>query len=255
MDVLAARPELAALAARLRPAELAADDVLAADGELAEMLGAPGLRRGWTVVVDGAPGAGATSLVLRLLSPLTRSGAWCALVGLPDLGIVAAEELGVALDRLLVVPEPAGHLAAVAAALLEGCDVVVARPAGAVSPRQAGRLAARARERRAVLVVLGEQVGTLARRPRIRPVPAWPVEADLTLEAAAASWVGIGEGSGRLVAHGVEVLVRRRRGAPGRRRHLLWLQDHPEVPGAEGGAGDVRRAAPPAALPAPRATG
>lgn len=250
---LASRPELAALAGQVRPAALAAEDVLAPDGELAGLLGAPGLRRGWTVVVDGAPGAGATSLLCRLLAAPTTSGAWGALVGFPALGLVAAEELGVALDRLVVVPEIPEHLAAVVATLLEGCDLVVVRPCGALSPRDATRLAARARERRSVLVVAGASVGDLAAgAPAGRLVRPWPGEPDVTLEAASGSWVGIGRGSGRLVAHGAEVLARQRRRAPGGRRHVLWLQDRPGEPEAVGLelAGSGSKAAP-----ARRATG
>jgi hypothetical protein len=228
-ELLAARPELAALATGFRTQSLAVEDVLVVDEALVEALGVPGLQRGWTVVVDGAPGSGATSLLFRLLAGPTRSGAWCALVGFPDLGVVAAEELGVALDRLLVVPEPKGHLAAVVAALLEGCDVVAARVAGVLGAQQAARLSARARERRAVLVVAGERVGTLTLGSRTRPVPVWPAEADLALETLTGSWVGIGEGSGRLVAHGIEVRVHRRRAVPRQQRHQLWLQGHPRA--------------------------
>lgn len=231
----ALRPDLAGLRARIRPAALAAEDVVAPDAALAHLLGGPGLRRGSTVVVDGAPGAGGTSLLLRLLVAPSAAGAWCALVGLPSLGAVAAEELGVALDRLLLVPEAGGHLAAVVAALLEGCDVVVARPAAAFSLREAARLAARARERRAVLVVASAAVAATPAGPPLAPGRSgWLGEADVVLEALAGSWVGIGEGSGRLVAHGLEVLARHRRGAPGARRHLLWLQDHPGEPGQPG---------------------
>ncbi len=237
----ALRRPVAELAARLRPSTLAGDDLLAADEALAGLLGGPGLRRGSTVVVDGAAGAGATSLLLRLLAAPTTAGAWCALVGLPTAGIVAAEELGVALDRLLLVPEPGGRLAAVVAALLEGCDLVVAHPGGAVSPREAARLSARARERRAVLVAASAAVGAAGVDPE--PVArrgGWPGTADVVLESLAASWVGIGTGTGRLVAHGIEVLARHPRHAPGAPRQLLWLQEHPGTTTPDGPALDGR---------------
>lgn len=235
---LASRPELAALAARTRPAALAAEDVLAADEALAGLLGGPGLRRGWTVVVDGAPGAGSTSLLLRLLAAPSTSGAWCALVGLPGLGVVAAEELGVALDRLLVVPEPGARFAGVVAALLEGCDVVAARPPEGLAPREAVRLAARARERRSVLIVAAPSVGRLLERSPTRPAAPWPGEPDVRLEVVSGSWVGIGDGQGRLLANRAEIVARRRRGAPGARRRPLWLQEPPPtLDGTEGVGG------------------
>ena len=109
-----------------------------------------GLRRGSAVAVRGSAG-----LLLALLAGPSRAGAWCAVVGLPGLGLVAAAETGVALERLALVPDPGPDWAAVAGALLDAMDVVVVAPRGRVLDGDVRRLAARARQRGAVLVPFG----------------------------------------------------------------------------------------------------
>src|SRR5439155_941436 len=87
--------------------ELGAERVLPVLPELRELLPGGGLRRGSTVAVGarfdraGRPvwSAGATSLLLALIAAASRAGSWCAVVGVPALGVAAADELGVALDR------------------------------------------------------------------------------------------------------------------------------------------------------------
>src|SRR5262245_5859995 len=87
--------------------------------ELRALLPAGGLRRGSTVAVaaghpvplgavpaGGLTSFGATTVLLALLAAASAAGSWCAVVGLPALGLAAAAELGVALDRLALVPEP-----------------------------------------------------------------------------------------------------------------------------------------------------
>jgi hypothetical protein len=70
--------------------------------------GAGGLRRGSTMSV-----AGSTALVLALLAEATGEGSWAAITGMPDVGVVAAAELGVDLERLALVPDPGAEVAAV----------------------------------------------------------------------------------------------------------------------------------------------
>ena len=69
--------------------------------ELRGLFPAGGLRRGSTVLVGGS-----TSLLLSLLTSASSAGSWCAVVGMPDLGLVAAAEFGIALGRLALVPDP-----------------------------------------------------------------------------------------------------------------------------------------------------
>src|SRR5205085_11386217 len=106
---------------------------------LRELLPGGGLRRGATVAVH------TSSVLLALLAAASRNGSWCAGVGLPALSPVAAAEMGIALERLALVPHPGTEWTTIVAALLDGVDIVVAAPPGPVAPAVAGRLAARAR--------------------------------------------------------------------------------------------------------------
>jgi hypothetical protein len=173
---------------------------------LARLLPAGGLRRGATVALPHAPAA--TSLLLSLLAEASAEGAWAAVVGRPGLGLVAAAEAGVRLERLALVPEPGPDLMAVTVALLDGMDIVVVAGAERAGVRAAERqrLAARARQRGAVLVALG----------------AWP-GADLELSCADVGWQGLGTGAGRLKARQVRVRVRGRGLAPSGRSAGLLL--------------------------------
>ena len=83
-----------------------------------------------------------------LAAGASAAGSWVGVVGVPSLGLAAAAELGVALERLVLVAPPApGEWATVAATLVDAFDVVLAAP-----PRRGGlamgrRLQARVRER------------------------------------------------------------------------------------------------------------
>jgi hypothetical protein len=194
------------LTERFRPLVLAREELLPVAPPFAELLGTPGLRRGSTLAVTSAGGSGATSLALAILAGASREGAWCALVGTDALGTVAAHELGVAFDRLVIVPRPGRRVAAVAAALLDGCDIVaVAAP---VSPAEHRKLAARARERRSVLVSLhGLKAAPAFGRAAVDGI-------DVRLAVTGGSFEGLGRGSGCLRRQRVEVVATRRSAAP-----------------------------------------
>jgi len=164
---------------------------------------AGGLRRGSAVAVRGS-----ASLLLALLAGPSRRGAWCGVVGLPGLGLAAAAEAGIALDRLALVPDPGRDWAAVAAALLDAMEVVVVAPRGRVPDADVRRLAARARQRGAVLVPFG-------------PV-SWP-GSDLRLSVAGGVWEGLGDGSGRLRSRRVVVRADGRGSAARGHELALWL--------------------------------
>jgi hypothetical protein len=103
-----------------------------------------GLRRGSAMSVRGS-----TALVLALLAEATREGSWAAITGMPDVGVAAAAELGVELERLALVPDPGAEVAAVLSALIDGFDLVVLGPAVArrMQPQLARRLTGRVRNR------------------------------------------------------------------------------------------------------------
>ena len=164
---------------------------------------AGGLRRGSAVAVRGS-----ASLLLALLAGPSRRGAWCGVVGLPGLGLAAAAEAGIALDRLALVPDPGRDWAAVAAALLDAMEVVVVAPRGRVPDADVRRLAARARQRGAVLVPFG-------------PV-SWP-GSELRLSLAGGVWEGLGDGSGRLRSRRVVVRADGRGSAARGHELALWL--------------------------------
>jgi hypothetical protein len=221
----------AALAGLVRPAsqtDLAgAHRVLPVPPELTALLPHRGLRRGTTVAVAaGQPAySGSTSLVLALLAEASRAGSWCAVVGLPALGAVAAAEMGIALDRLALVPHPGPEWATVVASLIDGVDVVVTAVPTAVSASVAGRLAARARQRGCVLVPYGRWEG-----------------ADVTLRVIRGVWEGLGQGRGRLRRREVTIASRGRGAAARPREVRVWMP----------GDGSPRTATVSTAVPAPR---
>jgi hypothetical protein len=183
--------------------------VLPVAPELSGLLPSRGLRRGSTVAVATgreAPASGGTSLLLALLAEASRSGSWCAVVGVPALGAIAAAESGIALDRLALVPNPGPEWPTVVAALIDGVDLVVTAVPGPISASITGRLVARARQRGSVLVPFGRWDG-----------------ADVTLRVVDGRWEGLGAGHGRLRRREVTVLARGR-GAAARPKELtMWM--------------------------------
>ncbi len=177
--------------------------------ELSTLLPGHGLRRGSTVAVAAgrsATAAGGTSLLLALLSEASRSGSWCAVVGVPSLGALAAAESGIALDRLALVPDPGPEWPTVVAALIDGVDLIVLAVPGGVSASIASRLVARARQRGSVLVPYGDWSG-----------------ADVTLRVLEAHWEGLDEGHGRLRRRKVTVLARGRGAAARPKEVTMWM--------------------------------
>lgn len=172
-------PALAGAFPSVLPASVrrSADDALPLPPPLRGLLPEGVLRRGATLRVSRS-----TALLLALLGEASRAGAWCASVGLPDLGVVAASDAGVDLDRFALVPAPGQSWSVAAAALLDAIDVVVLAPPERIPAQVARRLSARARERRAVLLVVGE---------------SWE-GADAELTVVARTWEGVGPGHGHL---------------------------------------------------------
>lgn len=206
LAVLEQRGDLAALrraAEAAKPVTLAGERTLPVLDALAPLL-PDGLRRGIAAVVDGGPGA--TALALALGAAASQAGSWVGMVGAPSLGLLAAAELGLAPERLLVVADPpVQSWARVVAALLDAVDIVYAwsTNAGAADAR---RLLARAREREALLIPLGAR---------------WPLAADVRLSVAAPEWVV----DGRLVARRLTVVASGKGVYARERTTTLWLPD------------------------------
>jgi len=168
---------------------------------------------------------GSTSLILALMAEASRAGSWVAMVGMPQVGVVAAARRGIDLARLALIPHPGIHASAVVAACLEGMDVVALGPGLAISDAERRSLTARARERGSVLIVAQE----------------WK-EAHAVLAVERSHWQGLGAGDGRLRARQVSVAVTHRgRGAV--TRATLALDVEPFSPWRPG-ARDVDAARP-----------
>jgi hypothetical protein len=201
---------LEVLGERIRPTTLAREHVLPVPEPFEALLPWTGLRRGSTVSITATGVGGSTSLALALVAAASQAGSWTAAVGLPSLGLVAADEAGIALERLvLVAPPERAAWGGVVAALVDGFDVLLLHATrGGVRQVDARKLVARARERGTVLVQLGS---------------GWESEADLALRIVEARWEGVDDGYGHLTARRV-VLEAAGRGAAARpRRAELWL--------------------------------
>lgn len=185
------------------------------NGVLATLL-PQGVLRGGTVV--SCEGLAAVSLALAVASAPSIAGSWVAVVGLPTLGLAAAIEAGVVLERLVAVgaPDGAGRAgrvsgdaawADVLAAAVDGFDVVLVGPeVRGVSSTTTRRLAARAVQRGSVMVTVDNAA----------------FGADVRLEATDITWRGLGEGFGVALGRHAEVCASGRR-VPGARRARLWL--------------------------------
>ncbi|MEW2353897.1 hypothetical protein [Spirillospora sp. NPDC029432] len=204
-----------------------------------------GLRPGSAV---GVAGPGSASLGLALVAGVSRrageaggageadaagaagagdGGGWCAIVGLPDLGLAAAAGMGAAPERLLLVDEPGERWPDVVAALAEAVDLVLLNVVERPAAPAVRRLSALARKHGCVLAL----TGAYARE--------WP-GTRLRLRVADSEWRGLGDGHGVLRGRRARVVA----DAPGRERDgWLWL------PGPDGA---VTPAGPPAVGPAGR---
>ena len=160
------------------------------------------LRAGGSYGVDSA------SLALALAAGASRAGEWVGFAGWGDFGAEAARDLGVDLERTVLVPDPGEDWLEVAAALVDVLRVVVLRAPAGVDARAAGVLDARLRTRSAALVVWG----------------AWPrCEARVSLEQS--RWAGPEAGHGRLRRRRA-VLAVRRGAAPPTRAEVWFPGEH-----------------------------
>ena len=121
------------------------------DDLLAELLpaGPTLLPRGTVAVLSGA-----RSLLLRMVTAVTAGGGNVAIVGQPNLGLLAAVEMGADLSRLAVIPDPGTDPVEVAAVLIDGMDLVVLGLGGRrVTRTRARAVVARARHKGCTLLV------------------------------------------------------------------------------------------------------
>ncbi len=136
------------------------------------------------------------SLALVCMGAAMPSGAWGAIVGMPDLGIEAARDLGVPIERVALVPHPGRAWFDVVASLAEAMPVVLAASPGRVTPTEAARLVARLRQASSTLLVAGP----------------WP-NAATVVRSVRAEWQGLADGDGR-IAGGTLLVEAASGGAP-----------------------------------------
>ena len=156
---------------------------------LASLFPQGGLLRGAVYSLDSS-----ASLLWSLLAEPTQKGTWCAVVGIPDVGLAAAEELGVNVDRLVLVPSPGSQWMAVVGALLDVVGVCALGAFPSPSERVLSTLYGRLRERQSTVLVRS----------------AWPrVEATLVAEHR---WEGVDTGRGLLREHYLRIVATPRSG-------------------------------------------
>ncbi|HEY7105023.1 MAG TPA: hypothetical protein VH986_01335 [Acidimicrobiia bacterium] len=201
----AAREHLAGVGSRTQPLVLARDRAIPLAGQLTDLVPGGSLVRG---AVIGVEGPGGTSVGFGLAGAVTALGEWAAAVELDGtLGALAAREAGVSLERFAVARRvPPARWATVVAALLDGVSLVLAELPRGVRAGDARRLAARAREREALLVVSAADAVE----------GRWGAGTSLTFRAEGSEWIGLDD-AGYLTGRALQVRVEGR-GAAARPR-------------------------------------
>ena len=205
------RDHLRLLGRRVGPLTAARERTLPVLGALEGLFPGGALQRGWVIATEGA---GATSLALAVAAGPSMAGSWTAVVGEEGLGLAAAAEAGMVLERLLVVTASQPRVAVeIIATLVGSVDVVLV---GSGIGRGAGdhrRLAARLREGGSVLIRTGGGGS--------------PHGADVCLQVVSSHWSGLGAGRGLLRSRRVSVRVEGR-GAASRPRTVDLLLPGPD---------------------------
>lgn len=145
---------------------------------LADLFPGVGVRAGSSIAVQGtAP----TSLLLALAVAAAGEDSWCAVAGMPDLGLRSALDAGLDPCRLALAPAEGEQRPQVLSALADGVGVLVLGSELELAPALWRNLLGRARATDTLV---------LAARP--------PGTADITLHTTTLGWTGLGKGSGRL---------------------------------------------------------
>ncbi len=205
--------DLVALKQRVASVSLRSECYVAVPEPLRMLFPTGGLAPGSSI---GVSGDGGWSVAFSLVSAALSPDGWIAIVGLEDLGLLAASEYGIPLDRILVIETPpAPQFASVVAWLIEAVEIVCINPAQRVKGVEARRLSGRAREQQTLLFHLDGG-------------RSWPQALDVSLTASTHRWEGTGQGHGRLQRRLVSVA------ATGRRSMARYQQAHVWLPGASG---------------------
>ena len=209
------------LAEPLAAASLSRSRMLPVVEPLVSLLPDGGLVRGKAVACGGVA---AMSLAGSLAVAATASGSWLAVVGVPTLGLEAAEEFGIPLERVVGVDLPTSddneRWAELVAATFDGFEVVITAVPRRLNAVLARRVQARMQSRQAVMITVGtSSLGTAQTRD--------PFSVDVELHAGEPRGEGVAAGWGHLRGRRVAVSSSGRR-VPRPHRVSLWL------PGADG---------------------
>lgn len=167
------------------------------DPALEGLLPDPGLRVGSSYSLSPSP-----SLLGALLAAPSQKGAWCAIIGMPTIGVEAMAGFGVELERLVLVPDPGPRWLTVATALSEVIPLIAVHPRSRVADADIARLNARLRDRGCTLLVTAP----------------WP-QSEATIRVEETEWHGLGSGWGLLADRTVTLRASgRRHEAPSRVR-------------------------------------
>jgi hypothetical protein len=198
---------LSALGEQVAPVSLARERTLPLPSNLLGIFPEGGLVRGRSV---SCTGPSATSLALSLVSRAIAEGGWLALIDLPTIGLDAAGEYGIPLERIVRVDTGLGgahRWADVVAAAADGFDVLMVRVPSDVSPTIMRKVMTRVQQRGVVVVVLGDP---------------GPMACDAELSVDSAVWDGVLDGAGHLRQRTVTIRSGGRR-VPGRCHRDLLL--------------------------------
>lgn len=153
-----------------------------------------GLRPGTSVAVRAAkPALAAAALrnAITLAAGVVPGDGWVAAVGVPSMGVLAAAEAGLALDRLVFLAAPESVWGTVAVAAVDAFDVIVLSVPKRPRAAEVRRLAGRARERGTTVIACGPGAAE------------WGGEARIVTSGV--EWTGLGNGYGALSSCKVRV--------------------------------------------------
>ncbi|QNA92941.1 hypothetical protein [Microbacterium sp. Se63.02b] len=149
--------------------------LLPLDPAFSALLPEEGLQTGTSYTVSPSP-----SLVLALLGAASQKGLWCAVIGMPTLGVEAAAAFGIDLARLILVPDPGERWLAATSALAEVVPLIAVHPATRARDADVSRLSARLRDRGCTLLIAESPApgaGRRARGPSVCTIPTGTVSA------------------------------------------------------------------------------